>query len=335
VRLDVARLCHSATTIKTLLLAPAGQSASFAGGTGTSSGTTVGGLFDVQVLASEGVLVCGMTTSTYTGTGPYTVSVYVTPDTYVGSDTTASRWRLVGVGQGIMNGGTVGAPSLNRVALDAPFYLPAGNYGVAVYHQSASGPSYLCNSSGVSSTFAGPDLSINPNPVSAPGIVRAGLFSGALLSPRQWNGIFHYTKVSLSGPGGYGVFGLGCQGSIGVPGNVVVAPPTLAATMSVNLTNLAQSVVMYWWGFSNTTSPLGPLPIDLTALGAPGCFARVSLDAAVVLVGAGGIATFQFSVPNDPALLGLQFYAQGLSLDPTANALGLVATDAAGFIVGQ
>ncbi len=105
--------------------------------------------------------------------------------------------------------------------------------------------------------------------------------------------------------------------------------------MQVEVSRLANDVAMYWWGVSNTVSSVGPLPIDLTVLGAPGCLARVSLDAPVVLVGTAGTATFAFNVPNDPGILGLQFYAQGLSLDPAANALGLVTIDAAGFVVGQ
>jgi PKD repeat protein len=335
VRLTATRHCRTSISTRSVLQAPGAHSANLTGGAGTLSAPTVGNLFDVQVLPAEGVLVCGLTTATYTGTGPYSVSVYVTPGSYVGKDTDASQWRLVGTGHGVMNGGTPSTPSLNAIPLAQPFYLPAGSYGVAVWHTSVSGWSYVAYTNATAGPYGNPDLVVHPSPASAPGLARTAVFGGQLLAPRQWNGTFHYTKVSLNQQGGYGVFGLGCAGALGVPGNVVRRHPHLGGTMQVDLTNLPLDVVMYWWGFSNTTSAFGPLPVDLTALGAPGCAARVSLDAAIVLSGANHTASFQLALPNVPAILGTRFYSQGLSLDPGANALGLVASDAAGFVVGQ
>jgi hypothetical protein len=318
-----------------VLQAPGSATANLAGGTGTTATPTVGNLFDLQVLPAEGVLVCGLTSATYSGIGPYRVDVYVTPGSYVGNDATASQWRLVGSGNGVMTGGGTTTPSLAAIALDTPFYLPAGDYGVAVWHTSAVGPAFIVYTNATAGPFANSDLVIHPSPTTAPGIARTALFGGTPLTPRQWNGAFHYTKVSLNAQGGYGVFGLGCAGSAGVPGNVVRTPPAIGTTMAVDLTNLAQDLVLYFWGFSNLTSSFGPLPLDLTPLGAPGCALRTSFDAPTVLVGTAGTASFQFAIPNNPALLAIQFFTQGMSIDPAANAFGLVASDAAGFVVGQ
>ena len=335
IRLTATRNCRTSTTALSVLQAPAALSSNLAGGLGTLSSPSVGTLFDVDVLAPEGVLVCGLTTATYAATGPFAVAVHVTPDTYVGRDDDPAAWRLVATGGGVMAGGTPASPSLNAVALERPFHLPAGRYGVAVWHTSMAGPSYVAYTSSTAGPYGNGDLVIHPAPLAAPGIARTAPFAGSVLQPRQWNGTLHYTKVSLNEQGGYGVFGHGCAGTLGVPGNVVVAPPRLGATMRVDLTNLPAHTALYWWGTSNTTAAFGPLPADLAPLGAPGCMARVSFDAAVLLNGAGHVATFQFTVPNAPALLAARFYAQALSVDPAANALGLVASDAAGFVVGR
>jgi PKD repeat protein len=335
VRLVATRHCRTSTSTRSVLQSPAAHSASLTAGIGTLSAPSVGTVFDLQVLPGEGVLVCGLTTATYNGIGPFTVSVFVTPGSYVGKDTNASAWRLAGTGQGVMNGGTPAAPSLNAIALEQPFYLPAGSYGVAVWHTVASGSAYVAYTVGSAGPYGNADLVIHPAPAASPGLARTAVFGGAVLQPRQWNGTFHYTRLSLNGQGGHGVFGHGCAGTLGVPGNVVRSAPALGNTMRVDLTGLPHDVVLYWWGTSNTTSPFGPLPLDLAALGAPGCAVRASMDASLLLFGAGGTATFQFAVPSSPAVYGARFYTQGLALDLAANALGLTTTDAAGFVVGQ
>ena len=81
--------------------------------------------------------------STVIRIGPFTATVHVTDRSYVGKDNTPAAWRLVGSGQGTMNGGSVFAPSLNRIVLDAPFYLPAGDYGLAVHHTVVNDNAYI------------------------------------------------------------------------------------------------------------------------------------------------------------------------------------------------
>jgi len=335
IRLGAVRNCRTASLTRLVLLAPATLTTNLQAGTGTVAALATGCLFDVQVLAPDGITVCGLTTATYSAAGPFTATVHVTDGSYVGKAGSPDRWRLVGSGQGMMNGGSVFAPSLNEVVLLTPFYLPPGSYGLAVHHTVANDNAYIAYVQATAGPFANADLRIHPSPATAAGIAQDGLFTNLNLSPRQWSGRLHYTRQSLSNLGGHGFLGVGCAGSSGVSRNTASAPPRLGSPLNITLTNLAQNLALYWWGFSSTTSATGPLPIDLQVLGAPGCLIRASLDASVVLSGGGGSATFAFLLPNNPNLLGAQFFTQGLSFDTTANALGLVTTDAAGFVVGQ
>lgn len=100
----------------------------------------------------------------------------------------------------------------------------------------------------------------------------------------------------------------------------------------MTLNNLPQSLAIMMTGFSNTTSPFGPLPLDLTAFGAPGCAARVSPDVTTFLIGAGNSATWNFAVPN--AFSGIVLYNQALVLDTGFNALGGVMSDASAMQFG-
>lgn len=78
------------------------------------------------------------------------------------------------------------------------------------------------------------------------------------------------------------------------------------------------------------------LPIDMTPLGAAGCEWNVSIDASIPMsADATGWAWYPFlNFPNDPGIVGMKFYNQGLFLDPAANALGTVATWSTGTSIG-
>lgn len=137
--------------------------------------------------------------------------------------------------------------------------------------------------------------------------------------------------------GRYVVFGPGCSGTLGVPGNVAGTWPNLGQTLTAHITNLPTDAAFFLFGWSNTVSGFGPLPLDLTGFGAPGCFGRVSADSVVLILGAPNshLATFSLPIPNNVVYLGTTFYTQGLSLNAAANALGLVPSDAARVVVGS
>ena len=67
----------------------------------------------------------------------------------------------------------------------------------------------------------------------------------------------------------------------------------------------------------------------------PGCSARVSFDMIRAVSGSNNTATTTIPVPLSNALLGLSFYHQGYSIDPAANAAGLVAGNAVRVTIGR
>ncbi|MGE3171744.1 MAG: hypothetical protein AB7O97_03900 [Planctomycetota bacterium] len=141
--------------------------------------------------------------------------------------------------------------------------------------------------------------------------------------------------VIIPPTGTYDVFGAGCAGTAGVPGNVVVATPNVGLNWIVNVTNLPFDAAIFIYGLSNTTSSLfGPLPFDMGLIGAPGCFARVDVADSFFLLGAGGTATFSALIPDDPAtFVGLELFTQALSFD-TVNSFGFTTSDAAAAVIG-
>lgn len=90
------------------------------------------------------------------------------------------------------------------------------------------------------------------------------------------------------------------------------------------------SIVLLALGTQESGSWAGmQLPQDLAVIGASGCF--VSIDVAASYYGtaaADGTAAFPFTIPNNPQVLGEWLRFQAGSLDPAANALGLVTSQA-------
>ncbi|MGC6487462.1 MAG: hypothetical protein ACON4Z_07445 [Planctomycetota bacterium] len=71
------------------------------------------------------------------------------------------------------------------------------------------------------------------------------------------------------------------------------------------------------------------LPQDLGVVGASGCFLSIDVAASFFGSAAGdGTVTFPFQLPNNPQLLGKWLRFQAATIDPAANALGLVTSQA-------
>ncbi|HZN38158.1 MAG TPA: RCC1 domain-containing protein, partial [Planctomycetota bacterium] len=142
------------------------------------------------------------------------------------------------------------------------------------------------------------------------------------------------TSAAIIQSGGFHTFAGGCPGSAGVT-RLHAAPPRVGTTTQIALRSLPQSAAVLVFGFSNVSSSFGPLPLDLTGFGMPGCFARVSLDFSAPVLGSGGAAAYPFVVPSLPALAGTILHSQAIVFDAAAgNPAGLVMSDAATLVVG-
>jgi len=294
----------------------------YAGGNSGSSNYTV--YFDANVTNAQGINVCGLGVNSTTAAGAaFTLDVYVTPGTYVGVDATAAAWRLVGTAAGTTS--APGTPSLAQ--LPSSLWLPQGSYGIAIRYRGLT-PSYTNGNQ----NYSNADVALSL------GMVRATTtipFAGTGFAGRAWNGTLFYDTAAGATTAAYGFFAAGCASSLGITNLLPANRPQVGTTLTVNLNNLPASAAIMMLGFSRTTSGFGPLPFDLTAIGAPGCSGRVSPDSTLFLSGASNAAAWSLTVPNVPAFIGTLLYNQALVLDPTVNALGAVVSDAAGMMIGS
>ena len=332
VTLTVNRLCKGPfATSQGLVLSPSTLTTTFTGGNGLS-GVGSGNTFDIQVTNPQGITICALSlaplmTTPSVGT-PLACTVWVTdaPGGYASNHTNAAVWRQVATGTGTFAGGVSTAPVPTPMTLSNPIYLPAGTFGMAVHMTAGSGVAYTTLTA--PATYAGPDFVITAgNGKSAP-------FNATVNVNRGINCRIHYSTATNVGLAGYGFFGAGCAGTLGIPRVQNTSLPTIGGTLNTTLTNLQAGVAVMVVGVSNTvTGGVLPLPLDLAAFGAPGCRLRVSLDVTDTVIGASNTANWSFGVPNNPAFIGFQLFNQAASLD-TTNAFGFVMSDAYAWMVG-
>lgn len=336
--LQVSRACRGPYTVtRSVLVSPSSGATTTAGGLQTT-GTAVtwpGNYFDLSVNNPQGLLLCALSVAATVTAGPIDVDVYLTPGSYVGKDTQPELWRLGSYGLGEAVGGSSTNPALSVVQLLNPIYLPPGNWGMAVFVNGFNGPRTLASSAAPLGPFANADVSICPQPTTAPGIARTDWFGGTLEPNRVWNGILHFSPAITYHETGFGFFGAGCSGSLPTSRYVLTSAPRAGQTLSVDLADLPQDLALVMLGFSRTTSAFGPLPLDATPFGAPGCRGLVSADAVSLVIGSTNVGTWSLPIPGGTGLLGMQLYSQALVPDATANTLGAVFSDAYAIVVGN
>lgn len=117
-------------------------------------------------------------------------------------------------------------------------------------------------------------------------------------------------------------FGAAC-GSSAQPllGFLATGTPEVGASMMFHVTSAPPNRVAI------TALGLQQTALSLTPLGAPGCWLYTSpISTLLAVTNAAGGAAMPWSVPPVPAAIGLAVTAQGILLDPAANALGLRTT---------
>ncbi|GAB4139778.1 MAG: hypothetical protein Fur0037_06130 [Planctomycetota bacterium] len=75
-------------------------------------------------------------------------------------------------------------------------------------------------------------------------------------------------------------------------------------------------------------------PIDLSLLGAPGCFQRVGISAPSIFLPPGVAALVPLTIPNEPSLSGVLVESQSAVLSPGANPLGLLTSNGLSLVLG-
>jgi alpha-tubulin suppressor-like RCC1 family protein len=124
-------------------------------------------------------------------------------------------------------------------------------------------------------------------------------------------------------------FALGCRGTLPTSRIIPRDTPQIGRDLPLLITNLPHDIAFLSFAWQKLTPG-----IDLTGLGMPGCTLHTGLDAVLALVGSNRRARWTLPIPDAPVLLGARFHQQAAVLDPAANALGLVLSDAYEGVVG-
>ena len=309
------------------------------GGNGTAATPSVGAYFDIQ-LPAGGRNITGLDTAVYSFGGAMNVDVFVTAGSAIGKEGNAAAWTQVASGTGTALGGAgTAAPEFVSIALNQSFYLPGGDYGMAVFHTDPAGAVMnIAYTNGPSnSPYGNADIVIHPSGVGCSSAV--GTVLGACsFTPRLWTGRLYYEDCALAGNAAAGSYANGCANSAGVvPSMTVASMPQLGTNFELTVDSglAAPTAVLMVLGNNNTIFNGLPLPLDLAILGAPGCMLATDLLATDVLTALPGPNTWSFAVANNPALSCIEFFQQGAVLDLAANSFGFVLTNATAAVLGN
>lgn len=126
----------------------------------------------------------------------------------------------------------------------------------------------------------------------------------------------------------------GCPGSSGVAVELHEVPegrPVLGSTMLVDVSGLPSATPVYLMllGMFEHAPAL-----DLTSYGMPGCTLGVDWAYAETLTSTAGSDQWTLQIPSTPNWLGFEIYHQAVGLDPTANAFGMITSNAALGTIG-
>lgn len=133
------------------------------------------------------------------------------------------------------------------------------------------------------------------------------------------------------------VYGQGCLGSAGLPQMYAEGwqRPRLGEAFVVEASGLPATFALMILGFRDDQWAGQPLPLSLASVGMPSCDALLEPFDVLGALPVAGHAAWSLFVPNDPALLAVTFYQQGLVLDPGVNAFGATVTNGLRNRVGK
>lgn len=151
---------------------------------------------------NTGLSITQLDVNAFGGTGSSSLEFWTVPTTWVGNDSNPAAWTLRGSSLPVA-ANAEGTPT--PAPLQAPFVLPAGNYGVAIVYRGTFGPAYT-NGNGANQTYSRAELSLAAG-------ASGGIFTGAVNNPRVWNGSIHYTTSTAGTVATQTSVGNGCGGA--------------------------------------------------------------------------------------------------------------------------
>ena len=129
--------------------------------------------------------------------------------------------------------------------------------------------------------------------------------------------------------------GPGCNGSQLFAPLLSLSSPKIGSTAIFSARFVPADVFGFLvLGDSSTNDNGVPLPLDLSGIGMPGCFQRVSLDVAAAMpTQSDNTATLPVFIPTDPLFIGQEYFVQ-YAVSDTVNPGGYVVSNALKVTVG-
>lgn len=125
-------------------------------------------------------------------------------------------------------------------------------------------------------------------------------------------------------------FGAGCPSTVGVPTLSSLSMPWAGDTLTIGVGNVAPGALpLVLLGLSDTAWVAGPLPQNLAVLGFAGCDLLVSPDVSLFAPAPVGLP-----LPLNPALAGVELFAQAAALQPLAQGFDLSMSAALRLTIG-
>ncbi len=288
--------------------------------------------FDLEVLEPSGVTVDKLDVHLTYPTGiplnlrEVDIEVFVNTSTFDETHSEAARWVSVATAR-------ILAERNEWTTVDLPdFFLAQGNYAMAIeldslHPQVASVFSRPTPEDGLRRVFQTLDLRMST------GATHYGTLDapGVYFDPRFWHGRIHYEVGTTNGA--FTPFEPGCAGTTGQPTlqTWMGATPRIGQTTMLAIESaptLENAFLMI--GFS----PFAP--VDLGLIGMPDCILRTEIVVTLnQITDPLGMALFSIPIPNLAGSVGATFTAQGLVVDPGANALGATLTASGAGIIGS